>query len=303
MRGGVVLLLMAAGCRQVFGLEAPERIDAAVSPDGMTDASDSNGVACVERWIGGPVLSAPAPLIATTPASEELPFVTADGSQLYYVRDNDIYASSSMGGTFGVGQRVEVLSSGNADGKVFVAPNETRAWFSSNRNGAMSGGSELWRATRLDVASAWTADQADLQNVSAPGDQTNPHLSPDLLRIYYAQRGTGIVVAERPVDGVVFGAPTRLATLAAPFIVDDDTPTLSADERVIVFASRRSGNWELWYAVRGVTGAFDSPMLVPTVNDGMRTDDGPHLSLDGCTLYFTSDRNGSRDIFVATLLE
>lgn len=56
----------------------------------------------------------------------------------------------------------------------------------SNRNGAMRGGSELWHATRADASAPWTVDQADLQSVSAPGDQAKPHLSPDLLRIYLA---------------------------------------------------------------------------------------------------------------------
>jgi hypothetical protein len=303
MRGGGLILLMAAGCRQVLGLESPDLIDARPPADAAPDVADAQTVSCVEQWIAGPVLGDPVPLLGTATAAEQLPFVTADGSQLYYVHDNDIYVSSSMGATFGSGTRVEELSSGNGDGKVFVAPSETRAWFSSNRNGGMSGGSELWRATRQDVSSAWAIDQADLQNVSAAGDQTSPHLSTDLLRIYYAQRGSGIMVAERPVDSVVFGPPTRLTTLSSPFILDDDTPTLTGDERVIVLASRRSGNWELWYAVRGVTGAFEAPKLVPTVNNGMRVDDGPHLSLDGCTLYFTSDRDGSRDIFVSKLVE
>ena len=40
VRWGLVLL-MAMGCRQVFGLEAPARIDAALDVDAMSDEGDA----------------------------------------------------------------------------------------------------------------------------------------------------------------------------------------------------------------------------------------------------------------------
>jgi len=59
------------------------------------------------------------------------------------------------------------------------------------------------------------------------------------------------------------------------------------------------GTRKLWYATRAdPTGAFGTPQVVPNVDNG---DDGPHLSSDGCRLYFTSQRGGSADIYVAAV--
>ena len=79
----------------------------------------------------------------------------------------------------------------------------------------------------------------------------------------------------------------------------------SADHRVLVeppAAERTSpaaGN--LWYAVRAQPdAAFGAPALVPGVNSDCNDGD-PHLSADGCRLYFSSDRAGTYDLYVATV--
>jgi len=75
---------------------------------------------------------------------------------------------------------------------------------------------------------------------------------------------------------------------------------VSADERVIVFATSRSGNRNLWYSTRVAAGdPFDPPAVVPMLN--VATDDGATLSFDGCRLYFVSDRNGNDDIYVTSV--
>ncbi|HEY5950547.1 MAG TPA: hypothetical protein VIV40_33880 [Kofleriaceae bacterium] len=300
-----LLLVMAAGCRQLFGLDPPiARGDADVDvniPDGPRDAQ---GGSCIERWIMGPQLAAPISMSLNSATQDRLPFVTADGMQLYYVHDNDIYRSSAFGGVFPMGTREDQLSSGNGEGRVTVAANGTRAFFSSNRAGGTGGGADLWRASRADVVSPWALDQLYLDNLNKPGDQSNPYLTDDLLHIYYAQKGVGIMYAQRAAAVDLFGTPTLLAGVNG-LLGEDDMPTLTADERVIVFASTRTGNSELWYATRDVGApGFTAPKLVPGVNNPNRDDEGPYLTPDGCTLYFGSDRNGGQlDIYVATLLD
>ena len=83
-------------------------------------------------------------------------------------------------------------------------------------------------------------------------------------------------------------------------------PTVSADGRTLLFWSLRSGgpgDADIWMATRPNTEtSFSAPTSL-----GLNTaenDWGPHLSADGCTLYFGSTREGGLggiDIYVATL--
>ena len=301
-----LLLLMAAGCRQVFGLDPPGPMpDADVM---VADATrDAQGGSCVERWHAGPQFSAPVPLTElNTASSESSPFL-AGSTHLYFVRGADIYvAAASMGtGMFNNPMHVDVLSSMSTEGRAFVIQNQTRAFFSSNRSGS-GGATDLFRGFRADANQPWSVDQMFLGNLSLAGDQTNPHLTANLLHIYFGQKGSGIVYAERAGVNDAFEAATEIAELGNGS--EDDWPTLTDDESVIVFASRRSGNWELWYATRDMStpnSSFMPPQLVPAINLPSRRDDAPHLTGDGCTLFFASDRNNGTadDLFVATLLD
>lgn len=303
MRRAVVLVL-ATGCSQIFGLDHPVNRDAGVPDDVVRDAPDA-GVSCVERWLAGPELETPTPLAGVnTSTQERLPFVTDDGMELYYIHDGDVYVATLSGGAFGAGTRVDSLSSGTSEGRAWVASSGQLAFFSSNRNGGgPGGGAHLWRATRPDTSSAWTADQMYLGTVNATNELSNPFLSPDLLHMYYGSKGDGISLAERASVDDAFGAGATITSLSGP-VGDDDAPTISADGRLIVFESRRTGNDELFYATRAdATAMFSTPALVPTVNAPNRADTSPALSADACRLYFSSDRGGTQDLYVAKLAD
>jgi hypothetical protein len=87
----------------------------------------------------------------------------------------------------------------------------------------------------------------------------------------------------------------------------DADPSPTPDEQVLLFASNRpvlpSGPAapNVWYATRpGSTGTFDAPLPVPDINTDMPEGD-PHLSTDGCRIYFARDvGTTSFDIYVAT---
>jgi len=93
-----------------------------------------------------------------------------------------------------------------------------------------------------------------------------------------------------------FGAIENVPGIAS--IVDQDDPSLTADELIIVF--QRSG--DLWIATRSDRmDAFGDPAVIAEVStgDGETT---PELSEDGLTLYFGRSVGGGRsvDIFVAS---
>ncbi|HEY5923678.1 MAG TPA: hypothetical protein VIV11_18480 [Kofleriaceae bacterium] len=301
-----LLLLMATGCRQLFGLDSPDPMrDAAGDGQGIDGPRDAQGGTCVDRWKAGPQFAAPLPLTSlnSTQTNERMPFLAND-NELYLVRDNDLYvATASPMGGFSDPMRVDSLSSMASEDRVFVNKEGTRAFLSSNRGGG-TGGVDLWRGHRAGPIDTWGVDQMYLENLNRAGDQTNPHLSDALLQIYYGYRGTGLMVAERASVSQSFGngAPISELNHASG---EDDAPSLTGDATVIVFESRRTGNWELWYSTRdGIGNVFSPPLLIPGLNVSTRSDNGPHITRDGCTLYFASDRNGgSFDLFMATLLD
>ncbi|MBL0218245.1 MAG: hypothetical protein IPQ07_30730 [Myxococcales bacterium] len=71
---------------------------------------------------------------------------------------------------------------------------------------------------------------------------------------------------------------------------------------MLVFGSSSTEPGDLYYASRASLGSdFPSPLPLSSLNT-TSAESSPHVSADGCRLYFTQVRNGSRDLVVATML-
>ena len=86
----------------------------------------------------------------------------------------------------------------------------------------------------------------------------------------------------------------------------DKGAALSADGLTLIFHSERKGgqgSHDLWISSRESQDApFQSPVNLGAVINSNEVDSGPHLSGDGLTLYFTSNRSGgegSADIWMS----
>jgi hypothetical protein len=92
----------------------------------------------------------------------------------------------------------------------------------------------------------------------------------------------------------------------SPFF--EGSPTASANERLLFFTSNRAGGQEDLFVStrRRRTGAWGEAVNVgPPVNTPGANENGLRLSLDGKTLYFSSNRPGGfgrSDLYVATRL-
>ena len=103
----------------------------------------------------------------------------------------------------------------------------------------------------------------------------------------------------------VYGPPERVLELSSPEV--DGRPTIRYDGLEIIIQSMRPGgfgDFDLWMAARDTTQeAWRIPVnLGPMINSDA-ADNGPSLSLDGTTLYFSSARDGgygSGDLYMAT---
>jgi hypothetical protein len=112
------------------------------------------------------------------------------------------------------------------------------------------------------------------------------------------------VVPDAPLGP--WSAPGKVMELADPTLQDDD-PSLTADQLEVYFDSERPGgaiaaNGDCWVATRARTSdPFGAPTLVAELAS-LADDTTFDVAPDGLTIYFASDRKtaGDRDIYVAT---
>ena len=139
-------------------------------------------------------------------------------------------------------------------------------------------------------------------NVPATADNFSPTLTPDELYMVFASNRPGGVGA---FDLYETSRPDVLAPWAAPVLLGNgintgDTeyePCLSFDglELYFVRARARAGISDIWVSQRAATNQpWGAPQALPApVNQTFVTNEDPHLTENGLTLFFTSVASGS----------
>ncbi len=317
-----VIPAVASGCSfTVPAVEGQVGGDADADPDSsMTlEASVDAAGDCRSKWLDHSVtLTAPVPLASfnaalSTIAEERDPFVSGDELTLYFAsnragsQSSDIYVSTraAIGAAFTTPVIARDLSSALNDSRVSLTSNELTAVLSSGRAGG-EGNTDLWEGTRPNKQAAFGSfTQSLVMTVNDAGEQLDPELSADGLRVYLAVSSNPqhIAMATRTTIGGAFGNPVSMIDSGT----GDADPSLSADELVIAFSSNRTGasfgGGNVWYATRANTGVpFEPPQVVQGVNTPSNDGD-PTFSRDMCRLYFASDRGiAGFDLFVSEVL-
>jgi Tol biopolymer transport system component len=312
----VVVLLGLAGCSQILGLEAPHGADATVVDSG-TDASDAAAGSCMARWHAGTERFAPPTLVGglASPSYDRDPFLSDDERTIYWSSDRgvggtgtDIWTATrtAVDADFSGLQDVMAVSSIAGDTKASLTSDGLTMVLSSGRaNGA--GLDDLWVTHRNGLSDAWaTPTENGLMQVDDASAQLDPVLSRDGTKLYYSVVSGGgtpqrIDVALRNGPLMAYGPGAVVAGIGSSSAFDAD-PALAADESFLLFASTRqstSNAPHLWVALASSQG-FDVPQVVPDV--GSSAGDGdPWLSLDGCRLYFSSNRSGNFELYVSSM--
>jgi hypothetical protein len=118
-----------------------------------------------------------------------------------------------------------------------------------------------------------------------------------------AGEGRHLYVATRSSPLAEFGAPALVAGVRSPVATDDDLePFATSDGKELWFISDRSGNQDVFRAVKSSDG-FANPALVPELNSPS-IEQHVMVSADRRTVYFASNRAapgalGGFDIFRA----
>lgn len=309
----LVTCATAFGCGRIgFGIAGENGDSGNLGDDGGGGGEGGGGPDtafgnCWAAWRNGTVRFAP-PRALTELNDASLtdgdPFVSTDGLTLYFANGpsatRDIYAATRPDrvSLFGTPMSRGDLNSAMAEDKISITSNELLVAFSSDRTGSQ--GFDLWESARVtSTATFQTADQMPFAMVNTAANERDPHINTDGNRVYFAV-GTpqAILETSRTSQVAPFSAPTPVAGLGVAITAD---PSLSPDELVIVYtgAPNMTTPGHLYYATRAAIGnAFGNSKLLPDVSSTV-ADGDPHVTADGCELFFASDRSGVRDLYVA----
>jgi Tol biopolymer transport system component len=294
-----MVALVLAGCGRLHFADLVDR-------DAAGDTTDSGvAVDCWAGWRAHTVVVQPPRLVdeLVTGQPHGDPSLSADGLTLYYTlatASSDLLLAARPGLTdrwTPVGP-ISELNTTSAESKLSVSADGLTGVFTSNR---ASTDTELFLTSRTSATATWAAPSRQLLSpVNTPGDDFDPFLTGDGLRVYFApDPGTGqhIRTAVRPDVASAFALDRDVVELAMTTTYSD--PTLSPDQLVIAYAANPMAM--LFYATRtSTTVPFGTPVAVPSVNGGGRQTD-VELSRDGCEIYFGSTRSGQKEVYVSVV--
>ena len=239
-----------------------------LTPDGLTlffAASLDGGeelIATATRQDGGSAFSPAAPLTAVNSAGQDgTPMLSADGLSLYFfstraggLGNRDVWraARPAMVAEFAAPTLVVGINGPDDDHLPWLSPDELTMLWETNRPGGV-GGFDIWIARRAFRSDGFS-NIAPLNGVNGASTEGRAALSQDELTMYFASERPGGVgsldlwLATRSTREDSFSQLTNLASLNSSGL--DQDPSLSADERELIFASNRDGQMRLWRSVR-----------------------------------------------------
>ena len=270
--------------------------DGACDPAGMFDA---------------PVL---LPGLSTAAGSEGAPRLTSDELELYFnaipggATAADIYRAvrASTGESFGAPSAVIPLNTPQPELPPSLTGDGLTVVFSRVPSNE---GRHIFLSTRASRSAEFgaPAELANVNSATVTVNDSSPFITADGQELWFTSDRAGgvgsndIFRATRNNASSAFGNPIAVPELNTS--ADEALPALSADHLTIYFSSMRAGgagSYDIWTAHRNSTSAaFSTPTRVPELSSAAGDLVG-WLSPDNCRLYFSSDRAGTFDIYVAT---
>jgi len=243
-------------------------------------------------------------------ARDENPGISADGLWFYYCSlrsggygNYDLWltrratAEDDWGTPANLGPTV---NSSSHDFSPDVSADGLMLYFASDRPGGY-GSYDLWVMSRATTEEDWGTPVNLGPTVNSSAQDGCPAISDDGLELYFwsnrpgGSGGTDLWIATRATIEDDWAAPVNLGPTvnsSAGEVCSD----ISGDGLSLFFVSGRSGGYgggDIWVTTRPtISGPWGTPVnLGPMVNSSA-LDNGPVLSADGSTFYFSSDRPG-----------
>lgn len=233
--------------------------------------------------------------------------LTGDMLEMYFESDrvspgqSDIYMSrrDSISDPWSEPVRVDELSSPFLETSMEISTDGLTLYFSSNRPPSMT--VDVFVATRADRNARWSAPVlvSALSSSSSNDYNAQPWTSTVLFMTsdrMPAGGGSDVFRATRSSNTAAWSTPTAVPGLDTH---DYEGEAFADATGVVWFTGDAAGDDDLWRAEPNGDGTYKTPQLVTEIDTPYAENDA-WLSSDGHTLYFTSDRDGSLDIYMAT---
>jgi len=240
------------------------------------------------------------------------PSLSSDGLTLFCAANTQLtperifFATRAAGSAeFSELSLVGGLASGLGDGSPLLSFDGLTLYFYSRRPGG-SGDRDLWFAPRADPSAQFGAIY-HFDSVNGASLDHLPWLSRDELTLLYVSTRAGGVgrsdvwFSRRASRGDDFDPPQLVSSLSSS--ADEGRAVVSNDGKLVIFASERSGGqggqdlWMTTHAGGGDNlGQLDPPINLSELNSPA-LDVDPFLTADERELFFSSNRNGSAQIF------
>ncbi|HEU0035861.1 MAG TPA: hypothetical protein VFQ53_34850 [Kofleriaceae bacterium] len=178
-------------------------------------------------------------------------------------------------------------------------------YFDSERAAAGGGNGDIWFASRTTITEPFSAPVL-VSELTSPGDDTTPDVSPDGLTIYFgsdrASAGNrDLYVSTRATRSSAWGAPQRITELASP---SDDSGAMETEDGLhLVLASARAGTMDLYVATRTARDQpWGPPAPIPALASATASEDQHWIDATASVIYLAADLPGSvdADIWMAT---
>ena len=258
----------------------------------------------ISKPFGAPVL------VAGLESNIDIARLTDDELTIYYnsfadTNHRDLLTAKRTDRTkpFGTAKPLTQLNSASNEAAATITGDDRNILFTSNRAG---GGWQIFWSQRSDPTLDF-ASPTQVTGFSAPGNLTDPAAFAGAnggIELWFRADGSGN--GDLYVSTVTNGVAST-AVAQTPLNSDsanDLLPALSPDRLVVFFASDRQGDgakggYDIWTAKRPTPiDAFASVSNVAELN-GTSSEWPTWLSVDGCRLYLTSDRNAVQSTYVA----
>ncbi len=164
-------------------------------------------------------------------------------------------------------------------------------------------GFDLFTATRAALDEPFN-NVTPLSSLNTPRADGDPFLAPDQKTLFWVRETNVLQIfqATRASATGAFGPASAVPNVSSN--AGEGTPSITADNALLCFASSRSGGLgqrDVWCAKRGSDGQFAQPTNA-TELDSPSDESGVALSPDGLVIYVGSNRagtHGDRDIWRA----
>lgn len=269
----------------------------------MIDAPPKTDVPFATGPFGTPQLVA----VSTTATREDDITLTGDMLEMFFESDrvaigqSDVYTSrrATVTDAWSLPSRIDELSSAYLESSMEVSTDGLTLYFSSNRPPSTT--VDVFVSTRPDRSSPWTAPVlvSSLSATNAndynaqPWDDKTLFLGSDRMP---ARGGSDIFRSTRSGSGATWSTPVVVGGLDSNRYEGEAFADATG---AIWFTGDAEGDDDLYRATPKGDGTYNAPELIDEVATAYAENDA-WLSPDGHVLYFTSYRNGTLDIFVAT---